>query len=32
MYPKAKAEPVLVAWVIDTDAKPVFFGLAPGAT
>jgi len=32
MYPKAKAEPVLVAWGIDTDAKPVFFGLAPGAT
>jgi transposase-like protein len=31
MHPKAKAEPVLVAWGIDTDGKPVFLGLAPGA-
>lgn len=28
---KAKAEPVLVAWGIDTNSKPVFLGLAPGA-
>ena len=32
MHPKAKAEPVLVAWGIDTDGKPVLLGLAPGAT
>jgi transposase-like protein len=32
MHPKAKAEPVLVAWGIDTDGKPVFLGLAPGAS
>jgi putative transposase len=31
MHPKAKAEPVLVAWGIDVDSKPVFLGLAPGA-
>ena len=31
MHPKAKAEPVLCAWGIDTDGKPVFLGLAPGA-
>jgi putative transposase len=31
MHPKAKAEPVLVAWGISTDGKPVFLGLAPGA-
>jgi putative transposase len=31
MHPKAKAEPVLVAWGIDVDGKPVFCGLAPGA-
>ena len=31
MHPKAKAEPVLVAWGIDVDGKPVFLGLAPGA-
>ena len=31
MHPKARAEPVLVAWGIDTDARPVFLGLAPGA-
>lgn len=32
MHPKAKAEPVLVAWGIDTAGKPVFLGLGPGAT
>jgi transposase-like protein len=32
MHPKARAEPVLVAWGISTDGKPVFLGLAPGAT
>jgi transposase-like protein len=32
MHPKAKAEPVLVAWGIDTDGKPVFLGLGPGGT
>jgi putative transposase len=31
LHPKAKAEPVLVAWGIDTCGKPVFLGLAPGA-
>jgi putative transposase len=31
LHPKARAEPVLVAWGIDTDGKPVFLGLAPGA-
>jgi putative transposase len=31
MHPKAKAEPVLVAWGIDTNGKPCFLGLAPGA-
>src|SRR5919201_460994 len=31
MHPKARAEPVLVAWGIDTDGRPVFLGLAPGA-
>jgi putative transposase len=31
MHPKARAEPVLVAWGISTDGKPVFCGLAPGA-
>jgi transposase-like protein len=30
MHPKAKAEPVLAAWGIDTDGHPVFLGLAPG--
>ena len=30
MYPGARAEPVLAAWGIDTDGKPVFLGLAPG--
>jgi putative transposase len=32
MHPKAKAEPVLAAWGIDTDGHAVFLGLAPGAT
>jgi putative transposase len=32
MHPKAKAEPVLAAWGIDTDGKPVFLGLTPGAS
>jgi putative transposase len=31
MHPKARAEPVLAAWGIDTDGKPCFLGLAPGA-
>jgi putative transposase len=31
MHPRAKAEPVLVAWGIDTNGKPCFLGLAPGA-
>jgi putative transposase len=31
MHPKARAEPVLVAWGIDTDGRPVFLGLSPGA-
>jgi putative transposase len=31
MHPKAKAEPVLAAWGIDVDGKPVFLGLGPGA-
>jgi putative transposase len=31
LHPKAKAEPVLVAWGIDVDGKPVFLGLGPGA-
>jgi putative transposase len=31
LHPKARAEPVLVAWGIDTCGKPVFLGLAPGA-
>lgn len=31
MHPRAKTEPVLVAWGIDTAGKPVFLGLAPGA-
>jgi putative transposase len=32
MHPKAKAEPVLAAWGIDVDGKPVFLGLGSGAT
>jgi transposase-like protein len=31
MHPKAKAEPVLVAWGIDTCGKPCFLSLGPGA-
>jgi transposase-like protein len=31
LHPKARAEPVLAAWGIDTCGKPVFLGLAPGA-
>ena len=32
MHPGAPAEPVLTAWGIDTDGKPVFVGLAPAAS
>src|SRR5215203_4459886 len=32
MHPGAPAEPVLAAWGIDTDGKPVFGGLAPAAS
>jgi len=32
MHPGARAEPVLAAWGIDTDGKPVFLGLAPGGS
>ena len=32
MHPKAKAEPVLVAWGVNTEAKPVFLGLASGSS
>jgi transposase-like protein len=32
MHPGAPAEPVLAAWGIDTDGKPVFVGLAPAAS
>jgi putative transposase len=32
MHPGAPAEPVLAAWGIDTDGKPVFVGLGPAAT
>jgi putative transposase len=31
MHPKARAEPVLAAWGIDTDGHAVFLGLGPGA-
>lgn len=31
MHPTAPAEPVLAAWGITTDGKPVFVGLAPAA-
>jgi putative transposase len=31
MHPGSPAEPVLAAWGIDTDGKPVFVGLAPAA-
>ena len=30
MHPGSPAEPVLAAWGITTDGKPVFIGLAPG--
>ncbi|MFV0494444.1 MAG: transposase [Mycobacterium sp.] len=30
MRPGSPAEPVLAAWGITTDGKPVFVGLAPG--
>src|SRR5512135_45198 len=30
MHPGSPAEPVLAAWGVSTDAKPVFVGLAPG--
>jgi len=32
MHQKAKAEPVLAAWGIDTDGRAVFLGLAPGSS
>jgi putative transposase len=32
MHPGASAEPVLCAWGIDTDGKPVFVGLAPASS
>jgi putative transposase len=32
MHPGAPAEPVLAAWGIDIDGKPVFVGLAPAAS
>ena len=32
MHPKAKAEPVLAAWGVDTDGHAVFLGLGPGAS
>ena len=31
MHPGAPAEPILAAWGIDTDGKPVLVGLAPAA-
>lgn len=31
MHPNARAEPVLAAWGIDTDGKPVFIGRKPPA-
>ena len=31
MHPGSPAEPVLAAWGISTDGKPIFIGLAPGA-
>jgi putative transposase len=31
MHPGSPAEPVLAAWGIDTDGKPVFVGLGPAA-
>lgn len=32
MHPGAPAEPVLAAWGIDTDGRPVFVGLAPAGS
>jgi putative transposase len=32
MHPKAPAEPVLAAWGITTEGKPVFIGLAPAGS
>jgi putative transposase len=32
MHPGARAEPVLAAWGIRTDGKPVLIGLAPGGS
>lgn len=32
MHPGAPAEPVLAAWGMDTDGKPVFAGLVVGLT
>src|SRR5215212_874500 len=32
LHPGAPAEPVLAAWGIDVDGKPVFVGLAPAAS
>jgi putative transposase len=32
MHPGAPAEPVLAAWGIDTDGKPVFVGLGPASS
>jgi transposase-like protein len=32
MHPNSPAEPVLAAWGITTDGKPVFIGLAPAGT
>jgi putative transposase len=32
MHPNAPAEPVLAAWGITTDGKPVFIGLAPAGS
>jgi len=32
MHPGAPAEPVLAAWGIDTDGRPVFVGLAPASS
>jgi hypothetical protein len=32
MHPCAPAEPVLAAWGIDVDGKPVLVGLAPAAS
>jgi putative transposase len=31
MHPGPRAEPVLVAWAITTDGKPVLVGLAPAS-